>query len=102
MYGPNSTTKLGILSNESLFSLLKRSWDPIGPSLMQDKPKKLPGNPVIVIVPSAPSTQNSNQSKRMHKWTTLLSSLATVVTVHANIGKFITSFTTTFTNKHAY
>lgn len=87
MYGPNSTGRLGVLSNESLFPLLKRTWDPVAASLMQDKPKKLPGNPIIVIVPSAPNFQSSNQSKRILKWITLLSSLATVVTVHANIGK---------------
>ncbi|GJQ72599.1 putative histone H4-K16 acetylation [Trypoxylus dichotomus] len=86
MYGPVSNNRVGITSNESLYPLLKRPWDPVAPSLNQDKPKKLPGNPVIIIVPSAPFTTSTNQFKRLHKWINLLSSLATVITVYTNVG----------------
>ncbi|XP_044260037.1 KAT8 regulatory NSL complex subunit 3 isoform X6 [Tribolium madens] len=81
MMGAANSSKLSILSYETLFPLLKRPWDPVALSLMQDKPKKLPGNPVIVVVPSTPIS-----SKRMLKWISLLSNLATVITVPANYG----------------
>ncbi|XP_064212566.1 KAT8 regulatory NSL complex subunit 3 isoform X4 [Tribolium castaneum] len=81
MMGAANSSKLSILSYETLFPLLKRPWDPVASSLMQDKPKKLPGNPVIVVVPSTPIS-----SKRMLKWINLLSNLATVITVPANYG----------------
>ncbi|KAI4459462.1 testis development protein prtd [Holotrichia oblita] len=86
MYGPVSNNRVGITSNESLYPLLKRAWDPVAPSLNQDKPKKLPGNPIIIVVPSAPFTTSANQFKRLHKWINLLSNLATVITVYTNIG----------------
>ncbi|RZB39517.1 KAT8 regulatory NSL complex subunit 3 [Asbolus verrucosus] len=74
-----SSNRLSVLGYENLFPLLKRPWDPIASSLMQDKPKKLPGNPVIVVVPSTPIS-----SKRMLKWINLLSNLATVITIPSN------------------
>lgn len=85
MYGPNSTNRVGILSNESLFNLFKRPWDPVASSLNLDKPKKLPNNPIIVVVPSVPFASNSSHLKRFHKWMNLLSNLANVQTVH--VGK---------------
>ncbi|XP_063909599.1 KAT8 regulatory NSL complex subunit 3 isoform X4 [Zophobas morio] len=80
MTGANSS-RLSMLGYESLFPLMKRPWDPVALSLMQDKPKKLPGNPVIVVVPSTPIS-----SKRMLKWINLLSNLATVITIPSNYG----------------
>lgn len=82
MYGPNSVNRVGIMSNESLFNLLKKPWDPVASSLNLDKPKKLPNNPVIVVVSAMPYTTNSSQSRRFHKWINLLSNLANVQTVH--------------------
>lgn len=87
IYGPNSTNRVGIMSNESLFVLLKRPWDPVASSLNLDKPKKLPNNPVIVVVPSALYSPNSSQFRRFHKWINLLSNLSSVQTVH--IGNII-------------
>ncbi|CAH0559591.1 unnamed protein product [Brassicogethes aeneus] len=77
----NCTPKLATLSNESLTPLLKRPWDPVESSLQLDKPKKLPGNPVLVVVPSGPT-----MPKRMQKWVTQLSNLGTVITIPTNIG----------------
>lgn len=70
------------ISNENLQPILKRPWDPVVSSLMQDKPKKLPGSPVIVVVPSSPIA-----SDRYMKWVNLLTNLATVVNVPFNMGK---------------
>ncbi|XP_060526641.1 KAT8 regulatory NSL complex subunit 3 isoform X2 [Cylas formicarius] len=81
MCGANASVRMGPLSNENLFPLLKKPWDPVTSSLMQDKPKKLPGNPIIILVPSSPV-----MSKRTHKWMTLLSHLGHVVTVPTNFG----------------
>lgn len=83
MTGP-AASKLNILGYENLFPLMKRPWDPVAHSLLQDKPKKLPGNPIILIVPTA-----SSSSKRVNKYVTLLSNLATVVTIPTNFGKFL-------------
>ncbi|XP_068909025.1 KAT8 regulatory NSL complex subunit 3 isoform X7 [Tenebrio molitor] len=76
-----NSSRLSVLGYENLFPLLKRPWDPVALSLMQDKPKKLPGSPVIVVVPSTPIS-----SKRMLKWINLLSNLATVITIPSNYG----------------
>ncbi|KAJ8914989.1 hypothetical protein NQ315_002513 [Exocentrus adspersus] len=84
MYAPNSSLRTGPLSNASLHPLLESTWDPVASSLLQDKPKKLPSNPVIVLVPSAPIL-----SKRNLKWIKLFSHLATVVTISTNFGKFL-------------
>lgn len=88
IFGPSAASRVGATSNESLFPLLKRAWDPVASSLMQEKPKKLPGNPVFIIAPSSPS-MGPNFSKRLHKWTNLLTSLAHVITVNAHVGKFL-------------
>lgn len=87
MFSTNSSTRTGALGNDSLFQLLKRPWDPVASSLNQDKPKKLPGNPIIIVVPTAPSVVNNpNQFKRLHKWNNLLANLGSVFTVYTNIG----------------
>lgn len=91
MYGPNSSNRVGILSNESLFPLLKRPWDPVASSLNSDKPKKLPGNPIIVIIPSTPFSSNTSQYRRLHKWTSLLTNLASVHVIHIGIRGFVIS-----------
>lgn len=88
MFGPNSSTKVGLTSNENLFPLLKRSWDPVAQTLTQHKSKKLPGNPIIIIVPSSPNFRTS-QSKRLHNWVTSFSHLGTVVVVHTSLGNII-------------
>lgn len=81
MMSASNSNRLSLLSYENLYPLLKRPWDPVALSLIQDKPKKLPGNPVIVVVPSTPIS-----SKRMLKWINLLSTLSTVITIPSNYG----------------
>lgn len=86
MYGPNASSRVGATSNESLFHLLKRPWDPFANNPNQTRTRKLPGNPILIIVPSSPSIANPNQLRRQHKWISLLSTLSTVVAVHTNMG----------------
>ncbi|XP_045460459.1 KAT8 regulatory NSL complex subunit 3 isoform X3 [Harmonia axyridis] len=81
MINSQTAHKIGSISTENLLPILKRPWDPVISSLMQDKPKKLPGNPIIVVVPSSPVTSN-----RYMKWINLLSNLAMVVNVPFNMG----------------
>lgn len=78
---PSSANRMGPLNNENLLPLLKRPWDPVEASLAQDNPKKLPSNPILVLMPCAP-----NMTKRNYKWLTLLSNLGQVVTVPNNFG----------------
>ncbi|XP_066151019.1 KAT8 regulatory NSL complex subunit 3-like isoform X3 [Euwallacea fornicatus] len=77
----SSANRMGPLSTENLLPLLKKPWDPLETSLAQDKPKKLPSNPVLVLMPCAPSV-----SKRHQKWLALLSNLGLVVSVPINFG----------------
>ncbi|XP_066254551.1 KAT8 regulatory NSL complex subunit 3-like isoform X2 [Euwallacea similis] len=78
---PSATNRMGPLNTENLLPLLKKPWDPVETSLAQDKPKKLPSNPVLVLMPCAPSV-----SKRHQKWLALLSNLGLVVSVPINFG----------------
>lgn len=81
----SNSSRAGILSNDTLFPLLKRPWDPVASSLSQDKPKKLPGNPIIIVVPTTPV--NTLNMKRQNKWHNLLTNLGTVHTVYPNAGQ---------------
>lgn len=93
MFSANSINRIGVLGNDSLFQLLKKPWDPVALSLNQDKPKKIPGNPIIIVVPTAPSVVNNpTQFKRLHKWNNLLANLGTVCFVYTNIGTFEFNF----------
>lgn len=85
--GQNSTSRLGPLNNSNLYQLLDKSWDPIFSTSVQEKPKKLPGNPIIVVAPTAPVI-----SKVINKWIKALSNLATVITVPTNFGQCLSSF----------
>ncbi|PNF31475.1 hypothetical protein B7P43_G00759 [Cryptotermes secundus] len=73
-------SKTGPASAENLNNLLKRPWDPAAGSLSQHKPRKLPGNPILVIAPSSPST-GSVQTTRAQQWFAHLSTLGQVITV---------------------
>ncbi|XP_076268554.1 reduction in Cnn dots 1 [Rhynchophorus ferrugineus] len=79
--GQSNTGRIGSLSNESLLPLLKKPWDPVASSLIQDKPKKLPGNPILILIPCS-----SQVSKRYKRWISLLTHLGQVVTVPTNFG----------------
>ncbi|KAL2718189.1 KAT8 regulatory NSL complex subunit 3 isoform X1 [Vespula squamosa] len=80
---PNINAKNGSITWETLGSLLKRTWDPIAPTLNNNRLKKLPGNPILII---APSSIGSSISSRQHKWITQLGALGMVVNVHTHIG----------------
>ncbi|XP_012522152.1 KAT8 regulatory NSL complex subunit 3 [Monomorium pharaonis] len=80
---PNINAKGGSITWETLGSLLKRSWDPVAQNLSGNRPKKLPGNPILIVVPSSIA---SSVSSRQHKWITQLGSLGTVATVHIHMG----------------
>ncbi|KAE8746731.1 hypothetical protein FOCC_FOCC006479 [Frankliniella occidentalis] len=73
--------RTGPSSNEGINHLLKRIWDPATTGLSRHRLRKLPANPIIVIVPSGPG-KAYKQSSRSTYWTTHLSALGTVVTVY--------------------
>ncbi|KAG5316423.1 KANL3 protein, partial [Acromyrmex insinuator] len=87
---PNINSKGGSITWETLGSLLKRSWDPIAQNLNGNRLKKLPGNPILIIVPSGIA---SAVSSRQHKWITQLGSLGMVATVHTHIGLAVNRMT---------
>ncbi|XP_011301541.1 KAT8 regulatory NSL complex subunit 3 [Fopius arisanus] len=91
---PTITTRSGGSINwETLGSVLKRSWDPVGVGLTSVRPKKLPGNPILIVTPSGISSQLSS---RQVKWISQLNSLGTVVSVNPHFG--ITSGKMTMTS----
>ncbi|KAK2584394.1 hypothetical protein KPH14_006777 [Odynerus spinipes] len=80
---PNINAKGGSIPWETLGSLLKRTWDPVSSTLNNNRLKKLPGNPILII---APFGIGSNISSRQHKWISQLGALGMVVNVHTHIG----------------
>ncbi|KAG8226516.1 hypothetical protein J437_LFUL006906 [Ladona fulva] len=80
-----SATKTANTNSEALELLLKRPWDPLSLQLNWTLPQsKLPGNPVLVVVPSGPVRKPVDKpSKRKLSWLQHLSALAKVVTVPA-------------------
>ncbi|XP_044593737.1 KAT8 regulatory NSL complex subunit 3 isoform X1 [Cotesia glomerata] len=79
----NAIVKPGSIPLETLNALIKRTWDPVATCLNNIRPKKLPGNPILVVVPSG---IGSSISPRQHKWITQLGLLGTLVTVHSHLG----------------
>ncbi|XP_015111591.1 KAT8 regulatory NSL complex subunit 3 [Diachasma alloeum] len=73
----------GAINWETLTSVLKRSWDPVSTTLNSCRPKKLPGNPILIITPSGITSQ---LSPRQLKWISQLNSLSTVVTINPHFG----------------
>lgn len=63
--------------------LTKRAWEPVI-TPKEPKERKLPGQAVIVIVPSSPT---SMVSTRMHRWHQILATVANVVPIQANLSQ---------------
>lgn len=84
MQSPASTSRVGPLNPINLSQLLDKSWEGIFSNIIQEKLKKLPNNPIIIIVPTAPVVP-----KIINKWIKLISHLATVITVPSNFGKYL-------------
>lgn len=79
--GPNSS-KTSQTATEAMTGLLKRPWDPTLSSFSQQKLRKLPGNPLILVAPSGPTTAtHGSYSKRMRFWSGQMSNLGKVIPV---------------------
>ncbi|XP_066599701.1 KAT8 regulatory NSL complex subunit 3 [Prorops nasuta] len=78
---PNISAKGGPITWEMLGSVLKRSWDPVSSTLNSCRLKKLPGNPILVMVPSG---IGATLSARQHRWFSQLGALGMVVNIHAH------------------
>lgn len=63
---------------ELMNQLLKRPWDPVQPLLAQYKPRKLPGNPVVIVTPSG---YMPAAGPRLRFWNHQLSTLCKVLHV---------------------
>ncbi|KAL8566033.1 hypothetical protein ACOMHN_062762 [Nucella lapillus] len=77
------------LSHEALGLLLKRPWDPVGTALTQQKLKKLPGNPLLLMAPSGPSqsgASHTGHAKRLKFWQVYLNSLGKTIMTNMSGG----------------
>ncbi|XP_052865090.1 KAT8 regulatory NSL complex subunit 3 isoform X2 [Anopheles cruzii] len=63
------------VGQELLGPILKKPWEPI----VANKNRKLPGQPYIIVVPSAP--YYAQPSARMQKWYNLFSTMASVIPI---------------------
>ncbi|ESO93039.1 hypothetical protein LOTGIDRAFT_119842, partial [Lottia gigantea] len=80
---------------DGLNLLLKRPWDPAHSVWSHDKLKKLPGNPLLLLVPNGPNNNSVTQSKRYKLWQSQLTNIAKViqVSVHTSSGHHNTTVT---------
>lgn len=70
----------GNINQDVLAPVLKMPWEP----LVSQKNRKLPSQPIIVVIPSSPNMGKS-PSPRLKKWHTLLATMAAVVPIQLQI-----------------
>ena len=72
----------GDVAREGLRLLLKRPWDPSMNLISQQKLKRLPKNPIIVLTSSGPNDLwSTSQSRRMKLWNSFFSSMGRTVSI---------------------
>ncbi|XP_046991127.1 KAT8 regulatory NSL complex subunit 3 [Schistocerca americana] len=77
------TSRSGV--SDAVNIVMKHPWDPVFECINENKPRRLPGNPIMLVVPSHPVLGGSH-SPRMRQWESYLSALGTVVTVVLKAG----------------
>ncbi|XP_073998759.1 reduction in Cnn dots 1 isoform X3 [Rhodnius prolixus] len=78
--GVPQTTKANA---DVLYMMLQSHWDPSSIALPCHQPRRLPGNPLLLIVPSGSDNTNSPNT-RTHRWHSHLSAIGTVMLVNTN------------------
>ncbi|CAL1526700.1 unnamed protein product [Lymnaea stagnalis] len=77
-----TTATQGSLSTESLGGLLKRTWDPVLSVINQQKLKKLPDNPLMLVISSNSSSGSvATAIKRLKFWQSQLAGMGKVINV---------------------
>ena len=78
---PETPGGSGEIAREGLRVLLKRAWDPSLSFISQQKMKKLPKNPILVITASSPHDAWNQSSKRTRFWNSFFSQMGRTVTI---------------------
>jgi len=77
--------KQDIMSSDTMNTLLKKSWDPVIASISQKKLKRLPENPILLMIPSAPTTISNPLSSKRHKfWYHQMAAMGKIINIVPN------------------
>ena len=71
----------GDIARDGLRLLLKRPWDPSMALISEQKLKKLPKNPILVLTAATPGSPNAIISKRMKLWNSIFASMGRTVSI---------------------